>query len=191
MAYAALSTQVTATPIPVTWGNQVKDNFDALSLHLHSGAAGDGGLNALVYKSADETVNASAALQNDDHLSVAVTTGQTYFVMLRLYVTSASGTSQGLRGAFTFPAASTATGGMVLHSLIATAEHQFTMPAALTTGTAFFTGGAAYLSYAIDISAYFVFTASGTLQFQWAQDTAHASNTTVEAGSYMLARRVA
>lgn len=133
-------------------------------------------------KTADETVNNSATLQDDDHLSVSVQADAVYLVELEGVYNS--GATPGFKTQLAAPAGSTAGsaigaggtgsgfGGVTLTTALnwggAGAERWFRFTGKLTTaGTA------------------------GSLKLQWAQTAANASNTILDAGSSLRITRTA
>ena len=197
VAFTNLDIPVSASPSQTADGRVVWDSDDNL-LTIGDGVSrqtfypglGVALRNVITRKAADETVNNSATLQNDDHFSLTVASGETWYVRLKLYMTGSAG-GQGLRMAFTFPATSLAQAGRHLTGTVAgAATFAQLAPAALTTGTSFVNDGAGYTSGAYEITAFFTFTAGGTLQYQWAQDTANASDTKVLVGSIMQSWRI-
>lgn len=138
-------------------------------------------------KTADETLNNNATLQNDDHLLVALGANETWVFEAYVIFTSA-GTSPDLSFEFTVPA------GATLHW-----GHVTQWDAALTMQTSNDrTGGlpstiGASSSNRVTVMKGIVRTAgtAGNLQLQWAQATAVAEDTTVRADSYIQATKVA
>lgn len=135
-------------------------------------------------KTADETVNNSAALQNDDALAWAVAGSATY--AFRLYLVYSSGTTPDLKFTFTGPASFTMsytvtgfdTSGSFAFGNISTES---------STPTLGGTGGnvAALITGRVVTAA-----TAGTLQLQWAQNTANGSDTIVRAGSHGVLTRL-
>lgn len=132
-------------------------------------------------KTADETVNNSATLQDDDHLVFAAVANAKYWVRITLYISS--GAVPDFKSAFSVPSGTTGWRGMVTNSAAG-----FVQNADLTTGRVSAMNAA---NYGAVIEAY-VETSStaGNVTFQWAQDTADASNTTVAKGSTMMVWRL-
>lgn len=135
-------------------------------------------------KTANETVNNLATLQDDDHLTTTIVNGAVYHFDLRLHYTS--GTTPDLKIGWSFPTSTTMawagvdsdTAGAVR---IAGNLSQLSVPAICGSGT--------------DLTAHYtgivVAGSSGTFKLQWAQNTLTATNSTIYAGSYLLIRRVA
>lgn len=132
-------------------------------------------------KASDETVNGSAALQNDDELFVALAASTTYKIVLDLVWNS--GTTPDFK--FDWAVPSGATG---LYTVTATSS------AALFLGSLSFAGGGNLDGTGSDLFSQFegelVTTDAGTLQFRWAQNTSTGSNTIVRAGSLLVAEKV-
>lgn len=143
-----------------------------------------------IRKATDEAVvNNSTTLADEDEFIINVVSGDTLHVRFRLYIANVN--TAGGKYALTFPTASTAVGGAITHGLTAVHVATRTAPAALTSGTAFHTLTGGTLIYYTEIDAYFVFTAAGTIRLQAAQETANASDFTIEAGSIMELQWVA
>lgn len=149
---------------------------------------------AYVRKTADETVNNSTALQNDDHLLVALPTAGTFGFQMVLFYDSS--TTADFKAAFTMPAGATMLWGGVGPATTAgssVGDGQF-----LTTtvsGTAIPYGGAGTgttntLMLVVNGEITMGGT-SGNLQLQWAQNTLDATNTVVRTRSRLLAWRSA
>ena len=153
------------------------------STHDHADASGGGLLNIPIVKvkTADETVNTSATLQNDDHLvaTVVASTNYRFRLMLILDVETASD----FKMALTMPAGATLTA--IVYSLIADANGVSTLSnawdgtslAILNVST---TPGALVAEGLLSIS-----TTAGSVQVQWAQNTSVAEDTIVKKGSYL------
>lgn len=138
----------------------------------------------LVRKPADETVNNSTTLQNDDHMALSVAANMTY--EFKMCVFHNSSTVADLKYDFTFPTgltmkygldAAAAGGGIDNFVLI-----QTSVPVIGGVGA----DRAGFLSGTV-----ITFTTAGTLQLRWAQNTAEVSDTKVLAGSYMRLTAVA
>jgi hypothetical protein len=142
-----------------------------------------------VMKAAGEVVNNSAALQNDNDLLAALPVGQ-YKIELFVHYTTNT--------AADFQCAWTATG--TINSLGRTVMGGGTSMTSVTDSTLRFQGlalGTANLVSGNTTSANIVredllvdVVAAGTLQFQWAQGTANASDTTVTSASRMIITKV-
>ena len=131
----------------------------------------------IVRKTANETVNNSATPQNDDHLLFSVAANQVYAVSGYLFV-SAANSSPGFRCDWTGPTGATATWA-VTNIRAGTAPVQTDLG---TDGTISLATGA---NRFVRVHGLFVISSTaGTIQFRWAQNSAHASNTTVLERSY-------
>jgi hypothetical protein len=135
-------------------------------------------------KTADETVNNSATLQDDDHLTFLIGANETWLIELKLFYESS--TTADLKIAFSVPTGATCEGRMVGAELAAgTYTDTFTNPR-------IYNGGGATVEYMV--TGNFIYRGganSGYLTLQWAQNTAEASDTKVLAGSMMILRRIA
>jgi hypothetical protein len=150
-------------------------------------------INGFVRKTADESVTSSGVLQNDDHLFYTIGVAGTYVIDLSLIGTSAANAAGDLTTAFTFP-----TGTLNFFcdgldtSLASSSVGTVNRPAGpATSGTAIGLFGLSTAPTFIRIRAMFVATATGTLQFQWAQQASNASASTIKAGSFMTVQQTA
>lgn len=148
-------------------------------------AASFAGLKTKV-KTADETVNNSTTLQNDDTFSFAIGASETWACALFLAVDTSAAAD--FKYEFTVPASCTGTSYAELANQSGATG--------LTALTAVGTPVACLIAYSsgqnavVHITATFVnSTNAGTVQFQWAQNSLVAGNTKVLAGSYMLASK--
>lgn len=142
------------------------------------------GIGGLLYarKTSAETVNNSAALQNDDELALSLPANSTLECELR--IKQSSGATPGFKADFTLPSGATWVDAFFIAG--ATGTLQFgPMPNASITGISG-TGSDATLLIKFTVTT----TNAGTLQLRWAQNTANASNTTVQAGGILTARVV-
>ncbi len=142
----------------------------------------------LIYKTADEVVNNSTTLQNDDHLLFAVAANEIW--AFKIFLNMLSGTTPDFKVALTVPS------GAVLRAAIFSK-----------------TGASAYLDYLLSsgaaasvdgngvtegthnelvlIEGYIINdSTAGNLQLQWAQNAANVSDTTVKKGSYLVAHKL-
>jgi len=142
-------------------------------------------------KTADETVNGSASLQNDDHLAIVLAASATYEIDVQLFYSSAS--TPDIKFALTFPTGATCSWAPIGYKSDGTNfEAEFrtsTWQAASGTSNAV-AGTAATYDAALIKGIIRVGSTAGTLQVQWAQNTSNGSNTTVKADSSLVARRL-
>ncbi|HVE27783.1 MAG TPA: hypothetical protein VNC22_20395 [Sporichthya sp.] len=137
-------------------------------------------------KTTNETVNNSSTLQNDDEIFLAVEASCVYHFELR--ISSDSGTTPDLKLGFTYPTGTTIrwsgvdadTAGAVR---ITGGLTETSVPAVVGGTPSVF---ASYYSGVVITGVN-----AGTLQLQWAQNSANLSNSIVQAGSYLLLQRVA
>lgn len=138
----------------------------------------------IVRKTADETVNNSNVLQNDDELKLAVGIGEAWAVDLYLYFNS--GATPDIKIDFTGPA------GAVFRYTVAYKDtgdsNSITMVGSIGSALAF---GGPTGSAVVHVSGIYIgAAAAGTLQLQWAQNTADASNTKMQKNSCIIAHRL-
>lgn len=137
-------------------------------------------------KEATETVNNSATLQNDDDLFVAVTASAVYNLDGRLLYNGNS--TADFKIGWTFPTGLTMS-YTILGVYVATPTVFSTSDFIQTSNPAL--EGAGADRTAIMWGRVIVSSTAGTLQLQWAQNTANASNTTLLAGSYIRLTQIA
>ena len=129
-------------------------------------------------KASDESVTSSTTLQDDEHLFASVAANSVYEVTVALRGTANS--SGDLKVQFAGPAGATGLFG-------AGKDHS-----CVTLGTP---NGPISLSTATPDTVFFMGTltvggTAGTFKLQWAQNTSNATATTLQAGSYMVLRRI-
>lgn len=148
------------------------------------------GQNLFAKKTANEVVNNSASMQDDDHLTVTVAANAVYELTALLIYDGT--TTADLKAGFTGP--SGATLDWVTHSLDATAGSGTTavkMTAQTISGTPSFGSIGAGSKVVGRVSGLLtVASTGGTFKVQWAQNTAEATDTTMYAGSYLSLRRI-
>ena len=134
-----------------------------------------------VYKSADETVNNSAVLQNDDHLSLSVLANEVW--EFRAFVLVNGGTTPDIDFKWSVPAGTTMLWGTQnsSDSLLTTKNESSTV----------FLGTSGSNQHVVWTGVIFVSSTAGNVTLQWAQDVATASDTKVLKGSYIIARKLA
>jgi hypothetical protein len=149
---------------------------------------------AIIRKTADETVSNSAVVQNDDHLLFPIAANEAWYVEAFLLAQGASATAD-FKWGWSGPASATANwslaaladatvGGYVQRTV------GLTSSSALAIGSTASTAG---LSGTTTVKLEGIFTAAGTagnINLQWAQDTATVENNKVLLGSFLKIRRV-
>lgn len=176
------SSQITAIggTVPEGFPSYLTDGDDfwlATSTTVHKPFAGP----PAACKQADETVNNTAVLQNDDDLAIAVVPG--YYIG-ELWLGFTANAAAGLKVDFTAPAGST----MRCSGYLAIIAGVTTLGTTGALGSAFLSATGAQIPYMNKFTLHT--TNSGTLQLRWAQNAAHASNCTVHQGSYLRLLRV-
>jgi len=137
-------------------------------------------------KTANETVNNSTALQNDDVLLVSLPTAGLF--MFEVDLIYSSSTTADFKAAMTIPAGATFTlmgMGLVVGAAGSAGDMQIAGTTVSGTSTAF--GGLGVGTF-VPLRLWGEITMGGTagnLQLQWAQQTLDATNTVVHAGSRM------
>ena len=168
---------------------------DVLTTHIHDGTDGNADLGGTVgmnilklgtknvkRKTADETVNNSTTLQNDDHLlGWTMDANGVYAVIGCLLVDS--GATPDIKFQWTLPASAVGYTVVVDNG----GSEQATHAAAGVITTA----GAGTIQ-AVPISGVFIIAGtSGTATLQWAQNTADASDTKLRTGSWIAVIKLA
>lgn len=136
-----------------------------------------------VIKAAQETVNNSVTLQNDDELVSPTLPANTVWEM-ELVIHCTSSTVADFKSAITLPAGATLNAALIYDS---TSLVTFLLT---DTGASRATGGAAASISLIYRGILRIAATAGTAQLQWAQNTAEVSNTTVNVDSYMKLSRI-
>mgnify|MGYP001617909989 CR=1 FL=1 len=143
----------------------------------------------IVRKTADETVNNSSTLQNDDELLFAIAANEIWLV--QGFLSFNSSTVADIRSAITVPAGATLiVNSMALAVGTAASNGELLNTSSTTSGGAVLAGGTGADSvqrlWAIVVNG----ANAGNCQVQWAQSTAEASNTIVRANSFLQAFKV-
>jgi len=147
-----------------------------------------------VLKSADESVNLSTTLQNDNDLAYTVAATGTYIADLWLYVTSAANAAGDLNVGFSFPTGTLHYSAVGLGLGLASGNDGTVTPPTIlsaTSGSSVLGLGLSTALLLVRVHAILIATATGTLQFMWCQNSSNANNSTVKAGSHMIVRQVA
>lgn len=150
-----------------------------------------------IAKTADETVNSSTTLQNDDHLVLPVVANAVYVFALDLYMTESTDFVGDFKMSFTCPAGATFDmhgSGAHITDLSAGTSSNGEWIGKLATSSA-----GANLSFGVGtgLTAVRVYgrlvmsSTGGNFQLQWAQNASDATGTTLKAGSIMTMTRVA
>lgn len=151
-------------------------------------------LNGYVHKSADESLNTSTTLQNDNHLLYAIDDTGTFEIDAWIYAASAADAAGDIKFGWSFPTGTLHFSGFGLDSTLASGQSgTFAAAAALsaTSGTTALGFGLSTQNNTIHLHGHLAATATGTLQLMWAQVASNANNSTVKAGSHLRVRQVA
>lgn len=144
-------------------------------------------------KTADETVNNSAVMQDDDHLVIAVGANETWRIQGLLHV--ATGLTPDFKAQFTVPAGATYLGMFFGSTTSASAGNLNSMARGLSLAAAAAADlGGVGTGFTLPVVVSGVLVVGGTagnLTLQWAQNTQDASDTKVLTNSWLEARRVA
>ena len=141
-----------------------------------------------VRKSADQSVTSNTTVANDTHLKFAVAASETYIFNIWLYIYAADATPD-IKLTCTGPSGSTV--------LWSPGQATYLPDATPTVGTVQASGVTA--SYFVDANlrplvlqgTILNSATAGDLTLQWAQNTSSATATTIKAGSYIIATKVA
>ena len=164
---------------PTAWVEGVAPGISAARLNnletQYAEAMADARVIAI--KAADETVNNSTVLQNDDELTLAVEANTLY--LLNIILVTNSGATPDFKFKITLPAGATMYGRVEDPSPgVGFSPQQFTEA---TASVAFAGTGSAYVTF-IKAGVIIAGTA-GNVTLQWAQNTAEVSDTKVLTGS--------
>ena len=142
-----------------------------------------------VFKTADETVNNSAALQDDDHLTFSGLSGEAYAVRVVLNLLQADAAADfkvdfnslsGNTSWFSCLWRLTDTGGVVLADVESAGPATDMSMTSASVGQQF-----------VEITLNFILSANASCTLRWAQNTATVADTVVKKGSYMEYRLIA
>ncbi len=147
-------------------------------IQIASGADGTTISADMFIKTADETVNNSNTLQDDDHLSFSVVANER--LLIECHFDYESGTTPDIKWGITLPSGATAQWNDSVGLQVPKSESGTFAP----NNTSPTTRLVAHLTFFVKIGAN-----AGTFQIQWAQNTADVSNTVMKAGSYMVVHR--
>lgn len=182
--FASAAARASAITSPVE--GMVSYQSDTDLLYLYDGAAWVAIPRSVVQrKTADETVNNTTTLQNDDHLLWTVAASGTY--LLELHIGYNTGTTPDAKIAWTYPSGLTMKiTGIVGYEATSTLLSQATY----TESSVIPLGGGSGDNHFSLWGLVFVSSTAGTLQLQWAQNTANASDTIFRNGSYGLLTKI-
>lgn len=142
-----------------------------------------GGSQIHIQKPADETVNNTIVLQNDDNLTFAIWANETWIGEILVDYTSPL--AQDIRFAITAPAGATCVYSVMDFDEGTAAIANTACPTAIIMTTDSATDESALISFSVVNAG-----TAGNVTLQWAQWTAAAVNTVVHDGSYLHAYRV-
>lgn len=144
----------------------------------------------LIRKAANEVVNNSSTLQPDDHLVASLAASSSYVIEGTLFVTS--GTTPEFKLGFTLPASSTFR--MFVNGNTPASNLQVQDETTAATGSSISANKTGITfpadAFTVSFSGTILTTSAGTLQPQWAQSVATASDTTVHLGSWMRVDKI-
>lgn len=167
----------------VITGLEIGTDVQALDAILTSLAAGDLIAASFIVKTADETVNNSTTFQNDNHLAFAMAANITYLVDTILLI-SAANNLPNFKFKWVIPASCTIFWGNI-HSLSWIGASLF-----LTESDNVITDSLVGVSGMAIRAVVRNGANAGNLQLQWAQNSAHASDSKVLKHSHMSIRKL-
>lgn len=170
---------------PRTWVSSEVVTAAQINAHVSDNLTA---LNGFVRKTADESVTSSTTLQNDNHLFLTIPAAGTYEIEARLRISSAASSAGDFGVGATFP-----TGTMIMSvdgldtSIGAVSNGVITRRSeAITSGVdPGLDIGCSSVPTLANVTFFFIATASGTFQLQWAQSASNANATTVLTNSYL------
>jgi hypothetical protein len=144
-------------------------------------------LNGFVRKTADESVTSSTTLQNDNHLLYTIAATGTYkFEVVGFAIAPVS--TIDIKIGFAFPTGVCSWGAIGMDPAIASGnvgEGSFFGFESATSGSTSISLGIASATTIFRATGVLVASATGTLQFMWAQNASSASAMTLQTGSFM------
>lgn len=141
-------------------------------------------------KSADETVNNSTALQDDDHLTFSIAAYEYWMGMITLDVQGSAIATSDFKLAITTPTGAVLQIAAVGMDNTSTNAEGSESVQGQTSGTGIALSVGANTNLNAQIYFYVANGATaGSVTLQWAQNTADASDLTVKKGSYLVAWR--
>jgi hypothetical protein len=137
----------------------------------------------VVRKAALETVNNSTTLQDDNHLTFSIAASQVWAVHMVLGISGNSNAD--MKFTFTLPSGGSmmATGTVLTDGGATPTSRRGATPGTAIALNDFITGGHTVIIDALLVNS----TTAGSATFQWAQNSAHASDLTIAANSFMVA----
>ncbi len=170
-------------PVAVVTGNcgQILTSNGACTAPTFQCAAGGGLTYAAVVKSADESIQSSTTLQDDDELTFAVSANKEYYVYNTLFYTGES-LSVALKYAFTVPSGATMLDGSNAIYIRGINYTSFDDDSTTTRNSP----GSTVLRGATTLHKLSIGGTAGNVTLQWAQDISTAEDMTVKAGSTLL-----
>jgi hypothetical protein len=137
----------------------------------------------IVRKTANETVNDSSTLQDDDSLLYALAANEV--VIFTASIAYNSNTTADIKFAFTVPASATLEWGYSTAHMIAAGTALEALSITSSGSAAALTGRGAQDQHILITGTVANGANAGNLRLQWAQDTANASDTIVRAHSWL------
>lgn len=173
-------------PVPVPAGGVIDIGWGAALTNLVNSLETTVGSQrrTVARKTADETVNNSAAYQDDDHLALQLDANVVYRANIHLLYQSS--TVADFRYRFVAPAGASLAGWSFLGINSASAF----VYAVANNGGVIGLGGTGADTVLDAWGLVVVGGTAGTLQVQWCQDVANASNTILRATSYLTLERI-
>lgn len=183
--FASAAARTSAITVPVTGMLSWQTDIGGFMGYDGVGWVGRVPTKVIANKTADETVNNSATLQNDDFLSWAVAANATYLLRLQLFYSTAA--TPNIKIGWTFPASLTMKVGVIgidtTSAFVSNSGYDQTTVISFGPGTS--PERMVVVFARVNVSA-----TAGTLQLQWAQNTANASNTIIRDGSHGVLTRI-
>ena len=147
----------------------------------------------IVRKTANEIVNNSATLQNDDHLLLAIAANEIWFIDVRLLLNAASVNADWKFG-WSVPTNCTLYWGFIGHDLTSWPWRETALadsPPLLRIATDTVNCGARIGIHGVMLNAVAINSANaGNINLQWSQSTATAEDNTILANSFLIAHKI-
>lgn len=176
---------------PRTWAASEVPTSANFNAHIRDNLMA---LNGFARKSVTESVTSSTTLQNDDNLSYSLDdAGGRYEANIYMRAVSAANAAGDIKVGFTFPSGSFLFTGFgpdigLASGTVQTGDWAALVGTGTSTGTLSF--GLSTAGVGIHLNLLVTPGTTGTLQFQWAQNSSSASQTSIVGGSYMTVKQV-
>ncbi len=184
--------QVGANPVTVTDAPAVGEVLQATSTTQAAWQPPPTSSGTFAYKVADEIVNNSSVMQNDDHLTLTLVASTKYYIEAILFVRTADVTS-GVK--FNWAAGTASENNAFIQAAMEKSDGNSShcLRVGLNSGApgdCIFTFPAAATDQTVKIKGTIEVNFGGTFTIKWAQNTAVVADTTVRRGSILIVQSI-